>query len=240
MHDVAEARSGIPEAQPEPRILQQPEARGRERGVAPGAPHVEEHRRAHAEQPKRIPVAEEALLERPERPRGAVLVAQRIAAQPAVAAQQDLVVEVETPAPRGRERREEEPVAALLEVVAHRAIEHPVHERALLEASGEIAREEQRRDPPVREAAAHGALEHQSAAARAERRVRPADTHARRRADVEILGARDLVVVEELQVPILDQPELHPRIEETLVLRDRRHPGPGAHGLKTALVVGDP
>src|SRR5207245_2372732 len=194
------------------------EARSLERGVAPGAPHVEEHRRAHAEQPKRIPVAEEALLERPERPCGAVLVAQRIAAQPAVAAEEDLLVEVETPAPRGCERREEEPVAALLEVVAHRAIEQPVHERALLEASGEIAREEQRRDPPVREAAAHGALEHQSAAARAERRVRPADAHARRRADVEILGASDMGVVVDIHVAIFDQTVMYRRYEETLCL----------------------
>src|SRR2546429_4364489 len=56
---------------------------------------------------------------------------------------------------------------------------------------------------------------HERAAARAERRVRPADAHAGGGAEVEILGARDLVVVPQLQIIIRSEehtPELQSRL----------------------------
>ena len=55
-------------------------------------------------EPKRIPVGEVALLDGEQRPRGAVLVAQRVAAQAVVTAEQDLVVEIEPPALGADER----------------------------------------------------------------------------------------------------------------------------------------
>jgi len=54
--------------------------------------------------PKRKPKPE-------DRAAGAVLVAQRIAAQPVVAAEQNLIVEVQPPPLRAEKRGEEEPVA---------------------------------------------------------------------------------------------------------------------------------
>src|SRR5256885_12467700 len=62
--------------------------------------------------------------------------------------------------------------------------------------------------------------QHERAAARAERCVRPADAHAGAGAEVEVLGARDLVVVPQLQIIILHQIELQPRIQEAPILRD--------------------
>src|SRR2546429_6582999 len=80
---------------------------------------------------------------------------------------------------------------------------------------------------------------HERAAARAERRVRPAEAHAGGGAEVEILGARDLVVVPQLQIVILHQIELYPRVQEAPILGERSHTGPGADRLEAVLIVRD-
>ena len=56
---------------------------------------VEERRPADAYQAERIPVGEDALLDSEEGPRIALLVAQRVAAQAAVAAEEELLARVE-------------------------------------------------------------------------------------------------------------------------------------------------
>src|SRR5881398_3641350 len=169
----------------------------------------------------------------------AVLVTQGIAAQPIVAAKQDLVLEIQPP-PLGRlQRREEQPVLALFDVVAHRAREQHVARLAVLEPAGQGAGEQQRGAATVAEPAARGALQYERAAARAERRVRPAEAHTGGGAEVEVLGARDLVVVPQLQIIILHQVELYPRVQEAPILGERRHAGPGADRLEAVLIVGD-
>src|SRR5439155_1129020 len=110
---------------------------------------------------------------------------------------------------------------------------------AVLEPAGQGAGEQQRRAATVAETAARGAVQHERAAARAERRVRPAEAHTGGGAEVEVLGARDLVVVPELQIIILHQVELYPRVQEAPILGDRGHAGPGADRLEAVLIVGD-
>src|SRR6266513_1561206 len=220
----------LPKRRPKPASLRSPR---------PGAAGVEEHRGAHAKQPERVPVGEEALFHGPQRPCRAVLVTQGIAAQPIVAAKQDLVLEIQPP-PLGRlQRREGQPVLVLFEVVAHRAREQHIARLAVLEPAGEGAGEQQRRAATVAEPAARGALQYERAAARAERRVRPAEAHTGGGAEVEVLGARDLVVVPELQIIILHQVELYPRVQEAPIVGDRGHAGPGADRLEAVLIVGD-
>src|SRR4030095_11225188 len=92
---VAERRAGGGQAQTESHVTQQPLRRTAQGVAAPGGTHVVEHRRPDVEQLERIPAGEEALLGG-EQPRASTgLVTQRVAAQPAVAAQQDLLVRVE-------------------------------------------------------------------------------------------------------------------------------------------------
>ena len=63
--------------------------------LAPGGAHVVEHRGADVEQLERVPVGEEALLGGEQPAALARLVAQWIAAQSVVAAEQDLLVGIE-------------------------------------------------------------------------------------------------------------------------------------------------
>ncbi len=88
----------LPRRSPKPTSFSRPRL-----GCASGAvpqvrPHVVEHRAAHAEQAERVPVGEVTLLEREERACVAILIAQRVATQPVVATEQDLVIKVEIPA----------------------------------------------------------------------------------------------------------------------------------------------
>src|SRR3981081_3121779 len=85
VHDVAEARAGVAEAQAEACVLQQPEARSGQRRAAPGPAAVKEDSSPHTEQPERVPVGEKALLHSPQGACRAILVTQGIAAKPIVA-----------------------------------------------------------------------------------------------------------------------------------------------------------
>ena len=88
----------LPKRSPKPTSFSSPRLGRRERRAAPGAPMLVENRPAHAEEAKRIPVGEVALLDGEQRTPGAVLIAQRITAQAVVAAQKNLIVEIQVPA----------------------------------------------------------------------------------------------------------------------------------------------
>ena len=91
-----------------------------------GTAHVEEHRAADIEELEGKPVGEHALLCREQPATRARLVAQRIAAQPIVPAEQDLLVDVEIAAGGGRQTHEEQPPRRLTEVVARFGVSNPL------------------------------------------------------------------------------------------------------------------
>src|SRR3977135_1107838 len=65
---------------------------------APWPAAVKEDSSPHTEQPERVPVGEKALLHRPQGACRAILVTQGIAAQPIVATEHALVIQIQTPA----------------------------------------------------------------------------------------------------------------------------------------------
>src|SRR5690606_16695061 len=97
--------------------------------LAPHSADVEEDRVADPEEPPRIPVSEEALLERQHRAVLAGLITQRIAAQAVVAAEQDLPLGIEASGNGRREARQKQMVAEIALVVARAQR----HERVAIE-----------------------------------------------------------------------------------------------------------
>src|SRR5687768_1578085 len=109
VYDVAERGTAAAEPQADPDILEQAEVLDRAQSrCAPGTPHVEEHGRADVRQLPQGISGEEPLLERHQRRRAARLVAHRIAAQAAVAAEGELVIGVEVVPDTRRESGEED------------------------------------------------------------------------------------------------------------------------------------
>src|SRR6266702_4069213 len=71
-------------------VAEPPRVRGISVGAAPCAAKIVEHRASHAEQPERVPVGVDALLDVEQRTLVAALVVPGVAAQAGVASQQQL------------------------------------------------------------------------------------------------------------------------------------------------------
>src|SRR5690606_33053849 len=90
VHDLPTARSRRREAKSRSDVRERAGRLRRARIAPPHAADIEEHGIADTEEPERIPVSEEPLLERQHRTVLPALIAQRIAPEPVVAAEQHL------------------------------------------------------------------------------------------------------------------------------------------------------
>ena len=109
------------EAQADPDIGEHAAARAVAAAVGePRAAGVDEHRGSDLDQVERPPVGDEALLEGEQPAAVAVLVAQRVAAQSVVAAEGELVVEVEPGGGVGAQAGEEDVAAEVQSFIDER------------------------------------------------------------------------------------------------------------------------
>ena len=144
MNDVTEPGAAVAQAQTEAQIAQDSQAWLGERCRAPGPSGVYERSGAHPHQPKGIPIGEVALFNRHKGAGSAVLIAQRVTAQSAVAAQQNLIFEVEVTARRRVDPGIEEKLRRLLQEVMKAPRDDGVFKCAVLQAAIEYPRDHQR------------------------------------------------------------------------------------------------
>ncbi len=172
-------------------------------------------------QPPRIPVRVVALLEREQRERGARLVTQRIAAQAGVAAEQQLLVEIELLADRAVHRREEFRLLGGTLVVARLGAQHGVAQAFALDATGRVGRDEQRAAGPEVPSVLCVTAEDERVAVGAERVGRESQARARAKAEQHVLRALDLVLVDALLEPVFDHVNADPRVRQRARLGQR-------------------
>ena len=238
MQHIAEPGAAVAEAQAEPHIGEDIAGRAAVGVGAEGRADIGEHCAADVDQPERVPVAEETLLDGEQPAALAALVAQRITAQPVVAAEQHLTVGAELMADRDRERGEGQPPLGVAPVVARLGFEQQVAELPVLVTAVERGVHQQGVVPAPSEATRHLAVEHERVAVRAEGRRCIADAAAGAPAVGEVLRALDLVAVAHLAEIVLDPLGGDPRVGELAVRRDVGGQLAALHDIELPVVVG--
>ena len=202
----------LPSRSPNPTSRQKTRIAVADGAASPGSAHIREDGRADPNQPEGIPVGENSLLQGKKSARSARFVAQWIAAQPVVAAEQELHVRVQGIRDSPRERRIQQPIGPPTPVVFGGPVGDQVARAAALHSSGEIAGQEQLLVVRQLEAADQRGGGDQRAAIRSESRVRPSDLSGYRRAEVQVLGSADFILIARLLVFVLQYVESDERV----------------------------
>src|SRR6266700_6426982 len=197
VQNVSEGRARAQDSKAEADVAEPPRVRGISVGAATCAAEVVEHRASHAEQPERVPVGVDALLDVEQRTLVAALVVPGVAAQAGVASQQQLAGWGGVLKGVDRDGGKQQRALVRVTIVTNRAAQQLTVERAVS------------RLPVDRGGSEHGSIRRKPEAVARSGRVKP---HVLRRAQARRCAAQLHVALESHrevfwtldQVPVLD------------------------------------